>query len=63
MSKKYYLLTNSGKDGKVNSKDRWLSCPVCGKKRLLHLLPKTEGKNIAVYCRQCKQEIVFDIVL
>lgn len=63
MSKKYFLLTNAEKNGRVNTKDRWLPCPACGKKRLLHLLPGTEGKNIAVYCRQCKQEIVFDIVL
>lgn len=63
MSKKIFLLQNSGIRDKTEKTDRWLSCPVCGKKRLLHLLPGTEGKNIAVYCRQCRREIVFNIVL
>lgn len=45
----------------IGNKDRWIPCPRCGRKRIFHLLPGTTGENIAIWCRQCKREIVFHI--
>lgn len=52
---------NSSLGGRMKSEERWIPCPVCGRKRFYHLLPGAAGRNIAVWCRQCRQEIVLDI--
>lgn len=40
----------------------WAQCPVCRRnRRLARVLPETEGKNIAWFCKDCKQEIIVDI--
>ena len=45
----------------MDGKDRWIPCPVCGRKRLFHLLPGTTGEKIPIWCRYCKREIVIHI--
>lgn len=43
--------------------DGWLSCPKCRKnKRLAKIRPDAEGRRLTAYCRNCKTEIVFDII-
>lgn len=59
--RRIWVLTKSAVRGNIGDKERWIPCPVCGKKRFYHLLPGAAGKNIAVYCGHCKQEIVFHI--
>lgn len=61
MSRKIWELTNPENSDKNNYNSKWIPCPVCGKKRFYHLLPGAAGKNIAVYCKGCRQEIVFHI--
>ena len=61
MSRKKYPLTKSSCRDMKNSQDRWMPCPECGKKRFYHLLPGAAGRNIAVWCRQCRREIVIHI--
>lgn len=63
MIRKKIVLTKPLDRANVKDTDRWVPCPVCGKKRLFHLLPQTRGQNIPVFCRQCRQEIVIDIDL
>lgn len=46
---------------KMVVKDGWIICPICGNKRLFRLDAETEARNLPVYCRDCKHEIVLDI--
>ncbi len=46
--------------GKIETNQRWLACPVCGKK-LLRLEPDTEARNLPVYCKSCHREIIVNI--
>ena len=46
---------------KMVVKDGWIVCPICGNKRLFRLDAETEARNLPVYCRDCKHEIVLDI--
>lgn len=47
--------------GKIMTKDGYLLCPICRRQKVLRLLPDTEGKRIAVWCKNCKRESVVDI--
>ena len=43
-------------------RDGWLQCPVCrSNRKLMRVLPNTEGQRIPVYCRKCKTEITIDV--
>lgn len=43
-------------------KDGWIECPVCRRNhRLLRVDASTTAKNLRVYCRTCRTEIVLDI--
>lgn len=49
-------------DKLLTVKDGWLQCPICRRnRRLMRVLPDTEGQRIPVYCRDCKNEILIDI--
>lgn len=39
----------------------WLLCPVCGRGKVLHLLPGTRAVGLEVYCKRCRQTSVVDI--
>ena len=40
----------------------WISCPICRRnRRLLRVEPDTEARNLRVWCRSCKSEVVLDI--
>ena len=48
--------------GKLVVKDGWITCPVC--QRNIHLLKirsDTEARNLQVFCRTCRREIILDI--
>ena len=48
--------------GKLVVKDGWLTCPVCQRNHsLLRIRDDTEAKNMPVYCRTCRTEIILDI--
>lgn len=57
------VLQNAPDYGKLLPvKDGWLQCPNCRRnRRLMRVLPTTEGQRIPVYCRDCKHEITIDI--
>lgn len=56
-------MSKPAKDGKLIVKDGWISCPVCKRnKRLLRITPETEARGLPVFCRDCKAEIILDIV-
>lgn len=43
-------------------KDGWITCPECGRNhRLLRITDTTEARNLPVYCRTCRQEIILNI--
>lgn len=48
--------------GKLVVKDGWVTCPVCKRNhRLIRVDLETEAKDLPVYCRTCRQEIVLNI--
>lgn len=53
-----------GKYGKMLTvRDGYLECPSCRRNRkMMQVLPDTEGRRIVVYCRICKTEHIVDIV-
>lgn len=53
-----------GKYGKMLTvRNGWLECPSCNRNRkMMQVLPDTEGHKIIVYCRICKTEHIVDIV-
>lgn len=56
------VLTAQANYDKLTVKDGWLQCPVCRRnRRLMRVLPETEGQNVPVYCRDCKTELKIDI--
>lgn len=43
-------------------RDGFLICPICGRNhKLLRIDPETRAKHLAVWCRDCKSEIILDI--
>ena len=53
-----------GKYGKMLTvRDGYLECPTCRRnKRMMQILPNTSGRNLVVFCRDCKTEHIVDIV-
>ena len=48
--------------GKLVVRNGWLICPVCKRnKHLLRIQPETEAKDLPVYCRDCKTEMIVNI--
>lgn len=44
-------------------KHGWLECPSCNRNRkMMQVLPDTEGHKIVAFCRICKTEHIMDIV-
>ncbi len=44
-------------------KHGWLECPSCNRNRkMMQVLPDTEGHKIVAFCRICKTEHIVDIV-
>ena len=42
--------------------DGWLVCPHCRRnRRLMRIPPDAQAHRIAVWCRECKHEIILDI--
>ena len=55
-------LTASGAADNLDTENGWLICPICHRnRRLLRVLGNTEARNLQLFCRTCKQEIVVNI--
>lgn len=49
------------KSDRITVKGGWAICPVCGKGKLLKLLPDTYTRNLPVKCKRCGQESIVNI--
>lgn len=55
-------MKNDGAGGMIPVDQGWITCPACRRNhRLLRISPDTEARNLRVYCRTCKMEIILDI--
>lgn len=41
--------------------EQWLICPACGKKKILRVRPDTVVRNLPVYCKRCRREVIVNI--
>ncbi len=50
------------KPARLVVKDGWVTCPVCRQNhRLLRVDMETVAKDLPIYCRDCKTEIILNI--
>lgn len=55
-------MTADNRCGMIQVTDGWARCPICKtNKRLLRIAEETTARNLPVYCRICKNEIILDI--
>lgn len=47
--------------GKIKTNHKWFDCPLCGRTRILRLRPDLQARNLPVYCRACRDEIIVNI--
>lgn len=40
---------------------KWVLCPICGGKTRTKIRPDTEAKNLPIFCKICKNEVLMDI--
>ena len=52
---------NQERCGKIETNQRWLKCPACGKGKVLKLLPETAVRSLPVYCKRCGKESIVNI--
>ena len=41
--------------------EKWVLCPICGGKTRTKIRPDTEAKNLPIFCKICKNEVLMDI--
>jgi len=46
---------------KINTNKRWIMCPICGRGKVLCILPTTRVSNLPVYCKLCRNESIVNI--
>ena len=44
-----------------NTQYQWVLCPICGGKTRTKIRPDTEAKNLPIFCKICKNEVLMDI--
>lgn len=49
------------KSDKLVIKNGWVLCPICGKGKLLKILPESAVKNLPCKCKLCGQETQVNI--
>ena len=54
-------LQNQIEYGKLTVKSEHAVCPRCHKRMSPRILPTTVGKDVVLYCRWCKLELIVDI--
>ncbi len=54
-------LYSQGICGKLSIKNGWVTCPLCGKGKVIKLLENTKAKNLIVFCKVCGAESIVNI--
>lgn len=51
----------SKRDKMLTVRNGWVACPICKNFRLMRITSATEGHEIPIYCRRCRNEILIDV--
>jgi len=55
-------LTQQAKTDKIAvTEGGWISCPICGYKRLKRVRPDETAVLVYIHCRQCKNDIPIEL--
>lgn len=55
------VLQSNAACGIIRQNKGFAICPTCRMTKLVRIRPDTVARNLQLYCRQCKREIVVDI--
>lgn len=55
------MQTQEKHDRMLTVKNEHAVCPVCKRRMSPRILPTTAGKDVVLYCRGCKNELIVDI--
>ena len=58
---RWKLLQTEASCGKIRTKDGFILCPICGRQKVLKILPETRGTHIPVFCKNCRKQSIIDI--
>ena len=54
-------MQNKPKNGNIVTRDGWVVCPACGRKKILQISPDTVAIQLPLFCRHCGRTVKVNI--